>query len=69
MTATVTPIRPVTRQPCAALAASIFSEQAALALSRGEGMAHAWRAEMIRAAAAGDFNRAAMALNEWKMMR
>ena len=65
MTARVIPIRQQQREPCAALKASIFAEQAALALSRGEGMAHAWRAEIIRAAAAGDAARVLTALEGW----
>ena len=65
MTATITPIRPAQREPCAELKASIFAEQAALALSRGEGMAHAWRAEIIRAAADGNAMRVLAALEGW----
>ena len=65
MTARVIPIRRVVREPCATVAAAVLAERAALALMCAPSMANGYRAEIIRAAAAGDQQRIKEALEAW----
>lgn len=63
--ARVIPIRRVVHEPCATVAAAVLAERAALALMCAPSMANGYRAEIIRAAAAGDKARVVAALEAW----
>jgi hypothetical protein len=63
--AKVIPIRPMEPQPCAEMSAALLAERAALVLMSSPDMKRGYRAELIRAAADGDAERAAEALKGW----
>lgn len=66
MTARVIPIRRAEVTPlCSHVAALVLAERAALALMCSPTTERAWRAELIRAAAAGDAVRATEAVKGW----